>query len=236
MATSKRANPGGSGSQPLKDSDVRLDCLEDAQLAAKRLLDVVVSCIAIAVLAPVMAGLWVLIRIDSPGPALFRQKRVGKDGRLFVLYKFRTMTHGADEAIHRSAIRRFLRNERLSSDPGAPFKLNDDPRLTRMGPWIRRTSLDETPQFFNVLFGDMSLVGPRPAIPYELEHFEAWHHARHAVKPGITGIWQVYGRGRVSCDEMMRMDVEYARTWTILSDLKLIALTAPAVLRGNGAH
>jgi lipopolysaccharide/colanic/teichoic acid biosynthesis glycosyltransferase len=202
----------------------------------KRAIDVAVSVVALVVLAPVLIAVWIAIRLDSPGPALFCQRRVGRDEKPFICFKFRTLRDKADENVHREAIRRVWANESLSDDPDAPYKLIDDSRVTRAGRWLRRTSLDELPQLFNVLRGEMSIVGPRPAIPYELEHFRDWHHKRHIVKPGITGLCQVRGRGRVGPEVMLEMDVEYAMNWTLWTDLKLIALTFPAVLGGRGAR
>ena len=203
---------------------------------AKRALDIALSVLAIVLLAPVLIAVWVAIRLDSTGPALFCQLRVGRDEKPFICFKFRTLRRNADENVHREAIRRVWANETISDDPDAPYKLTDDSRVTRVGRWLRRSSLDELPQLFNVLRGEMSIVGPRPAIPYELEHFRDWHHKRHIVKPGITGVCQVRGRGRVGPDVMLEMDVEYAMNWTLWTDLKLIALTFPAVLRGRGAR
>lgn len=202
----------------------------------KRTLDVAISVPAIVVLTPVFIVLWIAIHLDSPGPAVFCQRRIGRGEKLFNCFKFRTLRHNADQNVHREAIRRAWAREPLSNDPDAPYKLTDDPRVTRVGGVLRRTSLDELPQLINVLRGEMSIVGPRPAIPYELEHFQDWHHRRHIVKPGITGICQVRGRGRVCPEVMLEMDVEYAMNWTLWTDLKLIALTFPAVLRGRGAR
>lgn len=202
----------------------------------KRTLDVSISVLAIVLLAPVFMLVWIAIHLDSPGPAVFRQCRIGRDERPFNCFKFRTLRHRSDENVHRDAIRRAWAKEPLSNDPDAPYKLTDDARVTRVGRWLRRTSLDELPQLLNVLRGEMSIVGPRPAIPYELEHFRDWHHKRHIVKPGITGICQVRGRGRLCPEVMLEMDVEYAMNWTLWTDLKLIALTFPAVLWGRGAR
>ncbi|WP_461335504.1 sugar transferase [Bradyrhizobium embrapense] len=202
----------------------------------KRALDIAVSVTAILLLAPFLVAVWIAIRLDSPGPAIFCQRRVGRDEKPFNCLKFRTLYHNADENIHRDAIRRVWAKEVLSNDPDAPYKLTDDPRVTRVGRLLRRTSVDELPQLVNVLRGEMSIVGPRPAIPYELAYFRDWHHQRHIVKPGITGLCQVRGRGRLGPDAMLEMDVEYAMNWTVWTDLKLIALTVPAVLRGRGAR
>jgi lipopolysaccharide/colanic/teichoic acid biosynthesis glycosyltransferase len=202
----------------------------------KRVLDLSLSTLAVLILLPLLLLLIVLIRLDSPGPVFFRQQRVGKDGKLFTCLKFRTMHHNADQSVHREAIKRFANGEALSDDADARFKLTNDRRVTRVGSLLRRTSLDELPQLFNVLAGDMSLVGPRPAIPYELDFYKDWYHNRHNVKPGITGLWQVYGRSRVDFDEMMRLDVEYATRPSLWLDIKLILFTVPALLLQRGAR
>jgi lipopolysaccharide/colanic/teichoic acid biosynthesis glycosyltransferase len=145
------------------------------------------------------------------------------------------MYYGADQRVHQTAIERIWAGERISNDPDSHFKLTDDKRVTRTGRWLRMTSMDELPQLINVLRGEMSIVGPRPAIAYELKHYKDWHHERHSVKPGITGLWQVCGRGGLDLSEMMKLDVEYARTWSIWLDLKIIALTVPTVLKARGA-
>ncbi len=205
------------------------------QELGKRSIDFTISLLLLFLLAPLIPLLWLVVRIDSPGPMLFRQQRVGQHGRLFVCLKIRTMRQGADEVVHQKAIERLWAGERLSDNPESQFKLTDDPRITRVGRRLRQTSIDELPQLLNVLQGEMSIVGPRPAIPYELRYFSDWHHERHAVKPGITGLWQVRGRGGLDLNDMLKLDVEYARTWSIWLDLKLIALSIPAVLKGRGA-
>jgi lipopolysaccharide/colanic/teichoic acid biosynthesis glycosyltransferase len=202
----------------------------------KRLLDLIISTLALIVLAPVLLCLWTAIRLDSPGPAVFRQRRVGRGEKPFICFKFRTMRDRADEHPHREAMRWLWAGERISNDPDIPYKIADDPRTTRVGRWLRQTSLDELPQLVNVLRGEMSLVGPRPAIPYELQYFGDYRQRRHDVKPGITGVWQVRGRGRLDPPAMLALDVEYAMTWSIWTDLKLIVLTIPAVLMRHGAR
>jgi lipopolysaccharide/colanic/teichoic acid biosynthesis glycosyltransferase len=202
----------------------------------KRALDLIISTLALIVLAPLLLCLWAAIRLDSPGPAVFRQRRVGRDEKLFICFKFRTMHDRADEHLHREAIRRLWTGERISNDANVPYKIADDPRTTRVGRWLRRTSLDELPQLLNVLRGEMSLVGPRPAIPYELQYFGDCRQKRHDVKPGITGVWQVRGRGRLAPAAMLALDVEYAMTWSVWTDLKLLVLTIPVVLMRHGAR
>jgi lipopolysaccharide/colanic/teichoic acid biosynthesis glycosyltransferase len=204
------------------------------QQFGKRTLDIIIGTLGIMLLLPVFAVLLLVIRLDSPGPAIFRQRRVGQYEKLFTCLKFRTLYHNANEEVHRQAIRRLWAGERLSEDPNSPYKLTNDARVTRVGHWLRRTSLDELPQLLNVLRGEMSIVGPRPVIPYELEHFQEWHHERHNVKPGITGAWQVGGRGRLNLEEMLELDIEYVRTWSVWTDLKLIVLTIPSIVRGSG--
>ncbi|HEU4793356.1 MAG TPA: sugar transferase [Nitrolancea sp.] len=208
----------------------------EAQAGIKRLIDVLISGAALLLLSPLLVLIGLLIRLDSSGPALFRQERVGQDETRFTCFKFRTMYQDADPNVHRLAFQRFAAGQILSDDPDAPYKLAKDNRVTHTGELLRRTSLDELPQLLNVFLGEMSLVGPRPAIPYELETYQEWQHLRHQVKPGLTGLWQVYGRGRVGFEEMMALDVEYATTWSVWLDVKLIALTVPAMLEQRGAR
>ncbi len=170
---------------------------------------------------------------------LFRQWRVGAGGRRFQVLKFRTMTDGASEAAHRDYVRRLLREDEAAPGNGngggdAVFKLVDDKRITRVGRWLRKTSLDELPQLFNVLVGDMSLVGPRPPLAYEVEAYEHWQFDRLGVKPGITGLWQVSGRNRLTYRRMCELDAEYVRTWSVLLDLRIMLRTVPVVLMNSG--
>lgn len=199
----------------------------------------------VAVGAPLMAAIAVAIRLDTPGPALFRQVRMGarqrSDGSWqpteFEVLKFRSMYHGADESRHREYVEAFVNGaaREVESPNGSTFKLNGDDRVTRVGRFIRRSSLDELPQIFNVLRGDMSLVGPRPVPLYEVAGYAEHHMERFDALPGITGIWQVYGRGRVTFEEMIAMDVRYVRTQNLWLDIKLLIATIPAALSGRGA-
>lgn len=208
-------------------------------LMFKRCLDVVGSFLAILILAPLMLLIAAAVKFTSPGPVLFRQTRLGQSGKGFPFLKFRSMHAKADPAIHEAYVKRFISNQTESSEGGGGsqvFKLQTDPRITRVGHFLRRTSLDEIPQFFNVLLGHMSLVGPRPPVPYEFANYEIWHRRRLlAVKPGITGLWQVEGRSRVKFDEMVRMDIAYASNWSLWTDLKILWRTPRAVVSGNGA-
>jgi lipopolysaccharide/colanic/teichoic acid biosynthesis glycosyltransferase len=205
-------------------------------LITKRAMDVTLSALALIVLAPVLLVLAVLIRLDSPGPVVFRQTRIGRFGRPFTCYKFRTMVAGADEKVHRAYIQAYAQGHATSTgDPDRPFKLVRDARVTRLGRWLRRTSLDELPQLVNVLQGHMSLVGPRPDVPYSVALYKDWHKLRLATQPGLTGLWQVEGRGRVSYDEGMRLDCDYVRRQSFWLDVIILAKTIPAVLSQKGA-
>ena len=201
----------------------------------KRTFDIVVSALAIALLFPLWLLLALLIKLDSKGPVFYTQERVGMDGRLFLLYKFRTMISGADSELHREYQRAFIAGRaeaNLGNDHKPTYKLLADPRITRVGKFLRRTSLDEVPQLLNVLSGDMSLVGPRPPIPYEVEAYELWHRKRLDMKPGLTGLWQVSGRNRLPFEEMVRLDLFYIENWSLLLDLKIILRTGFVMLSG----
>jgi lipopolysaccharide/colanic/teichoic acid biosynthesis glycosyltransferase len=203
----------------------------------KRALDVLLAAPALLVLSPPMACVALLVRLTSPGPALFRQERLGKDGRPFTMLKFRSMHSDGPDGIHRAAIERFLRGEPLGHDGlGRPrYKLQDDPRITPLGRVLRRTSLDELPQLWNVVRGEMSLVGPRPPLAYEVAQYEARHLARLAVVPGLTGLWQVRGRSQVSFEEMVALDLEYIARRSLALDLRIMLATLPAIIKRRGA-
>lgn len=214
--------------------------LSDAERFIKRAFDIVFSALFILLTSPVWFLISLLIKFDSKGAIFFKQERVGMDGRKFLCYKFRTMKTDADENVHREA---FIKNieglsEANSGDAEKPVfgKVKDDPRITKTGKFLRRTSLDEMPQFLNVLKGEMSIVGARPPIPYEVENYALWHRKRLDMKPGITGLWQVSGRNRLTFDEMVKIDLYYIENWSLWLDLKIILLTLPAVLRGDGAR
>ena len=209
--------------------------------AIKRAMDVAGSVIALAICWPLFLVIASAVKLSSRGPVFFRQTRVGQYGHPFVLYKFRTMVADCDPGVHRDFVKSLIANQRpadkaAESSPGV-FKMTNDRRITRLGKILRRTSLDEMPQIFNVLRGNMSLVGPRPALPYELAVYQTWHRQRIvAAKPGITGLWQVTSRSRVRFDEMVRLDLRYATSWSPWLDLKIILRTPLAVLRGAGAY
>jgi len=208
---------------------------------ARRCLDLVGALTLILLLAPVMLGVAVAVRLDSRGPALFRQRRVGHRERQFTVYKFRSMRLDADEARHRQYVSALIGNgsgpggEAGGTDGGESlYKLAVDDRITPVGRRIRSWSVDELPQLFNVVLGDMSLVGPRPAIPYEVESYPAWYSKRFAVKPGLTGLWQVSGRNQRTYEEMVTLDIDYAESRSLLGDLAILARTPRAVLGRKG--
>ncbi len=213
--------------------------LSSGARVAKRASDLIVASLALGILSPLWLLIALLIKVDSRGTALYKQERVGMDGRLFLFFKFRTMHAGTDDAQHREYQRRYISgdpNSNLGDDQKPAFKLKTDDRVTRLGRILRKTSLDELPQLFNVLRGDMSIVGPRPPIPYEVESYELWHRKRLDMKPGITGLWQVSGRNRLPFDEMVRMDLYYIENWSLLLDIKIILQTLPVMWRAEDAY
>ena len=197
-------------------------------LATKRVFDVVLSAAVLVLLSPVFIAVAIAIVLDSPGPILFRQKRVGMNGRGFWFYKFRSM--------HEDAEQRLQQLMALNEAEGPVFKIRRDPRITRVGALLRRTSLDEFPQFWNVLRGEMSIVGPRPPLPAEVQKYERWQLRRLSMKPGITCLWQVSGRSDLGFDRWMELDLHYIDNWSLWHDLEILARTVPAVLTGRGAH
>ncbi len=220
--------------ETLSSLDVKL------KLGTKRVIDLVGSIFLLVAASPLMAVIAVAVKFGSPGPVLFRQIRIGQKGKPFTFLKFRSMAATNDPSLHENYVKQFIRGTaaKNKNEKGeGVFKLTHDPRVTSLGKFLRRTSLDELPQFWNVLRGEMSLVGPRPPIPYEVECYDLWHQRRVLdVKPGITGLWQVSGRSRSGFDEMVRLDLQYARTWSPWLDLKILLQTPFAVFGAGGAH
>jgi exopolysaccharide biosynthesis polyprenyl glycosylphosphotransferase len=212
--------------------------LSDAERFLKRSFDIVISALALIFFSPVWLIISILIKLDSPGSILFKQERIGMDGRVFLCYKFRTMKADADEQIHREAYQKNIRGltEANAGDEEKPIfgKVKNDARVTKIGKHLRRSSLDELPQFLNVLLGEMSVVGARPPIAYEVEEYDLKHRRRLDMKPGITGLWQVSGRNRLTFEEMVKIDLFYIENWSLWLDLKIIFLTIPAMFRGDG--
>jgi exopolysaccharide biosynthesis polyprenyl glycosylphosphotransferase len=207
---------------------VKETTLTGLNLALKRSVDVLLASAVLLVGAPVWLLIALAIRLDSRGPVLFRQERIGRDGKPFTVYKFRSMYQNAEELLEK------LRAQNEASGP--LFKVRDDPRRTRVGRFIRQTSLDEIPQFLNVLRGEMSIVGPRPGLRSEVAQYQDWHHKRLEVLPGITGLWQVSGRSDLTFDEMVMLDIYYAENWSLSLDLRIMLRTVPQILFGDGAY
>lgn len=203
---------------------------------AKRILDIIFTLLVLLPLGVIVVIVAICIRLDSKGPIFFRQRRVGQNGVEFNILKFRSMYVNSDDSRHREAIAKYMNGHKLaeSTSEDLSYKDVDDPRVTRVGRFLRKTSIDELPQFFNVLRGEMSLVGPRPPLPYEVEQYSRYETLRLSGKPGLTGPWQVYGRSRVPFQTMVEMDIAYLQRQTIREDLKLIALTLPVMISGRG--
>jgi lipopolysaccharide/colanic/teichoic acid biosynthesis glycosyltransferase len=206
------------------------------RLSTKRAFDVGVASLLLCLLLPVLIVVWLLVRTTSPGQAMFRQTRIGRYGRPFVMYKFRTMRAGSRDDIHREYVRRLL-TESCPPAGGAHglYKLESDPRVTKVGRTLRRLSVDELPQLINVVKGDMSLVGPRPALPYEAELFSTTHRSRFLVPPGVTGLWQIGGRSKLPMQAGLDLDVEYVQRRSFWFDLWILIKTVPAVFTADGA-
>lgn len=231
-------------------NDKVLDCDHHGRhlyFTCKRIFDVVVATTALVCLSPLLLLLAALIKLDTPGPVLFVQERVGARRRklngaarwevcTFPCIKFRSMTHGADQSVHQALAEAFVEGRVTPTEEGNSVKLTHDPRVTRVGKILRKTSLDELPQLWNVVRGEMSLVGPRPVPTYEVAKYQPQHWQRLAVAPGITGLWQVQGRGQVSFETMLAMDVDYIRRQSFWLDMKILFLTVGVLVSGRGAE
>jgi lipopolysaccharide/colanic/teichoic acid biosynthesis glycosyltransferase len=237
----EKQGTNGSHDSTLYPELVRRDGPQRTAHFVKRSIDVAGSLAALILTSPLLVVISVVIKSTSKGPILFTQERIGQYGRRFRCLKFRSMYFRSDNTIHKEYIRRFISGENgiqeAAGSQHAVFKLTADPRVTPIGRLLRRTSLDELPQFLNVLLGQMSLVGPRPPVPYEVEAYDTWHRRRLlAVKPGITGLWQVEGRSSVKFDDMVRLDLRYAMSWNLGLDLKILLRTPMAMFSGDGAY
>ena len=204
-------------------------------------MDIIGSLLALFIFSPLFLVVTIAIKLSSKGPVFFRQERIGRYGKPFVFIKFRSMYVENDTGVHKEWFRRFVSDQAerhpTNGTDTVVYKLTKDPRVTRVGKLLRRTSLDELPQFFNVLKGEMSMVGPRPPIPYEVDAYQSWHRGRILeAKPGITGLWQVNGRSRLAFDDMVRLDLSYARGWSLWLDIKILLQTPLAVLSAEGAY
>ena len=213
----------------------------DLQKAMKRVMDIAGSGLFLLLASPLIAAIAIAIKLTSKGPVVFKQERLGQFGTRFKCLKFRSMYANNDPKVHQEYIKNFIAGQPAvpgnGSGKAAVFKLTNDPRVTSVGRFLRKTSLDELPQFWNVLCGEMSLVGPRPSLPYEFEAYNTWHRRRVLeVKPGITGLWQVSGRSRTTFDDMVRLDLRYFQSWSLWLDLRILLATPRAVLGGDGAY
>jgi exopolysaccharide biosynthesis polyprenyl glycosylphosphotransferase len=211
--------------------------IEGLNCLIKRGFDVVVATLMILLASPIMLLAAIAIWLTDGSPLLFRQTRVGIHGKPFELLKFRTMRTKSSDTVHREYVKEWIQRnaaERSDADGAKIYKIGSDPRVTPVGKWLRRFSLDELPQLFNVLYGNMSLIGPRPAMPYELELYQEWHRHRLDAPPGITGLWQVSGRNRLSFEEMVQLDIEYIEEWSLVGDMGILLRTLPAMLQGSG--
>jgi lipopolysaccharide/colanic/teichoic acid biosynthesis glycosyltransferase len=215
---------------------VRAIVIKPSYLQVKRAFDVIFTLLLLVPLLIVIAIVAILIRFDSKGPIFFRQKRLGLNGREFTIYKFRSMHVNSDDSLHRNAIVHYINGGKLNGEAATnnSYKLGDDPRITRVGKLIRKTSIDELPQFMNVLRGEMTLVGPRPPLAYEVECYTPRDWLRLSGKPGLTGLWQVYGRSQVPFRDMVEMDITYLQYQSFWEDLKLIAATPVVMILGRG--
>ncbi len=207
----------------------------------KTSMDFMGSLCGLAILSPLLVTLALAVKLTSKGPIFFRQQRVGQFGRPFTFLKLRSMYTANNHAVHQDYVKQFIAGANNGVQPvngnKTTYKLTNDPRITPLGRFLRKTSLDELPQLINVLRGEMSLVGPRPPIPYEVEYYDIWHKRRFlAVKPGITGLWQVNGRSRTTFDEMVRLDLKYAKCWSLALDIKILLQTPRAIFSGEGAY
>jgi exopolysaccharide biosynthesis polyprenyl glycosylphosphotransferase len=225
---------------PLVDLEKGFSQASRAARVMKRAIDVVGSLLCLLIFSPLLLGIAILIKVGSKGPVLFRQKRLGQYGKAFTFLKFRSMYVDNDPSIHRDYVTQLIAGRGVACSDGSKnrvFKIVDDPRITTIGRVLRKTSMDELPQFINVFKGEMSLIGPRPPVPYEFERYAVWHRRRiMEVKPGISGLWQVSGRSKTTFDEMVRLDLQYARTWSLWLDLKILLQTPAAVISGDGAY
>lgn len=206
------------------------------QAILRRTVDILVGAGLVLVLAPLLLLVALAVRLDSRGPALFRQRRVGHDKREFTLFKFRSMRLDADPRGHREYVTSLIKGQAADGGRENLYKLAVDDRITPVGRWIRHWSLDELPQLFNVIAGNMTLVGPRPAIPYEVAEYPTWYLRRFSVKPGLTGLWQVSGRSERTYEEMVRLDIEYTQSRSLLLDLSILARTPWTVIGRKGAE
>ena len=210
------------------------------QQALKRVVDILVSTVLLVTGFPFLLAIFLIIKLTSKGPGFFKQKRVGKDGKLFIFLKLRTMKIDSDDSMHKEFCKKFIQDKdsefSIEEKSDKVYKIVDDPRITGVGKFLRKSGLDELPQFINILKGEMTLVGPRPPLEYEYKYYDSWHKLRLKVKPGLTGLWQVSGRSSVSFHEMVMLDLYYIEHWSLMMDLKIILKTIPVMFTGLGGY
>ncbi len=236
-----KQNPGRPANAKLYPDLLRQDDPQRFPRLIKRAMDIVGGVLALIFFSPLFLVISLVIKLSSKGPILFRQERVGQYGITFTFLKFRTMYSTNDHSIHKEYVKRFISGdedfEQANRSQNGVYKITEDPRVTHVGKFLRKSSLDELPQFWNVLKGEMSLVGPRPPIRYELESYDIWHRRRVLeAKPGITGLWQVHGRSKTTFEDMVRLDLRYAQMWSLWLDIKILIRTPQAVFSGEGAY
>jgi lipopolysaccharide/colanic/teichoic acid biosynthesis glycosyltransferase len=239
-------SPDRGATEPLADTRFYPDLSQGGSKVrlprvVKRIIDIAGSSFLLLLTSPLLAAIALAIKLTSKGPVIFQQERFGQFGARFRCLKFRTMYTNNDPKVHKEYVQRFIAGQSGSEkgDPGKPviYKITNDSRVTPVGRFLRKTSLDELPQFWNVLWGEMSLVGPRPSVPYEFEVYDIWHRRRVLeLKPGITGLWQVSGRSRICFDDMVRLDLRYSQSWSLWLDLRILIATPRAVISGEGAY
>ena len=237
-------NPGVIDLGETKSAEMKVNALESSELSVrpktflfKRVLDLMLAFLILIVFSPLLLSIMLAIKIGSPGPMFYKQTRLGKKGKSFGFYKFRSMYVNTDDAEHQSYVKNLIKagNPYQVDENGKPlFKIPHDGRITRVGKLIRKYSVDEFPQLFSVLRGEMSLVGPRPPLPHEYENYRDWHRKRLDGTPGITGLWQVNGKNRISFEKMVRLDIHYLKNWSLWLDIKIILRTIPVMLKGEG--
>jgi len=215
----------------------KLSVSKQATAFIKKLMDITLSLLALLLFSPILIIIAAAVKLTSEGPVFFKQERMGLNGEIFTFLKFRSMYTNSDHNRHEEYIKKLIKEGKDNANTPGVYKLSNDPRITPLGRFLRKSSFDELPQFINVLKGEMSLVGPRPPIPYECKLYDTWHRRRLlSVKPGITGLWQVTGRSSTTFDEMVRLDLQYINNWSLWLDIKLLLKTPWVVLTGKGAY
>jgi lipopolysaccharide/colanic/teichoic acid biosynthesis glycosyltransferase len=229
-----------SGGRQRKYAGVGIKRMNLWQQALRRVVDIFISTVLLVTGFPFFLAIFLIIKLTSKGPGFFKQERVGKDGKLFIFLKLRTMKIDSDDSMHKEFCKKFIQDKKpelnIETKSDKVYKIVDDPRITGVGKFLRKSGLDELPQFINILKGEMTLVGPRPPLKYEYKYYDNWHKLRLKVKPGLTGLWQVSGRSSVSFQEMVLLDLYYIENWSLMMDLKIVLKTIPVMFTGLGGY